>query len=208
MPNHFQGWNLVRNSAIAIFSLCSLILIFHGVNEQSMRIVIRLTARTSCILFLLAFSASSFRRLKPHKLTQWLLRNRRYLGLSIAVSHGFHAIAIIGAVMLSTGEIPTDNHGGNLGYFFIIAMTLTSFSYPASFLGDRGWKILHTVGMYYLWLAFIVSFSKGLAKSMVIYLPFVSLLIIALILRLIVPLLKRATFKKSSIARSFDFKDR
>ncbi|GAB4235921.1 MAG: hypothetical protein Kow0049_20760 [Stanieria sp.] len=100
-------------------------------------------------------------------------------------------IAIIGAAILSTGEIPTDNHGGNLGYFFIVAMTITSFSYPASFLGDRGWKILHTLGMYYLWLAFIVTFSKGLAKSMIIYLPFVSLLIMAIALRLIVPLFKR-----------------
>ena len=69
MPNHFQGWNLVKLSATAIFSLCSLILIFHGVNEQSMRIAIRLTARTSCILFLLAFSASSLRRIKSNKLT-------------------------------------------------------------------------------------------------------------------------------------------
>jgi hypothetical protein len=189
--NNFQSWNLVKLSAIIIFSLFVLILIFHGVNELSMRIAIRLTARTSCILFLLAFSATFLRRLKSNKLTQWLLRNRRYLGLSMAVSHGFHAIAIIGAAMLSTGKIPTDNHGGNLGYFFIIAMTITSFSYPASFLGDRGWKILHTVGMYYLWLAFIVTFSEKLGESMIIYVPFVSLLIMAIALRLIVALFKR-----------------
>ncbi|MDJ0650455.1 MAG: hypothetical protein QNJ60_17310 [Xenococcaceae cyanobacterium MO_188.B19] len=100
---NFQGWNLVKNSAIIIISLLILILIFHGINEQSMRIAIRLTARISCILFLLAFSASSLRRIKSNKLTQWLLRNRRYLGLSMAVSHGFHAIAIIGVAMLSTG---------------------------------------------------------------------------------------------------------
>ena len=201
---NFQGWNLVKNSAIIIISLLILILIFHGINEQSMRIAIRLTARISCILFLLAFSASSLRRIKSNKLTQWLLRNRRYLGLSMAVSHGFHAIAIIGVAMLSTGEILRDNHGGNLGYFFIIAMTISSFSYPASFLGNRGWKILHTVGMYYLWLVFIVSFSKRLTESIVIYLPFVSLLIVAIslkarrctiALRLIVPLLLTSSLK-------------
>lgn len=199
--NNFQGWNLVRNSTIIIISLLILILIFHGFNEQSMRIAIRLTARTSCVLFLLAFSASSLRRIKSNKLTQWLLRNRRYLGLSMAVSHGFHAIAIIGVAMLSTGEIMTDNHGGNLGYLFIIAMTISSFSYPASFLGNRGWKILHTVGMYYLWLAFIVSFSKRLKESMVIYLPFVSLLIMAITLRLIVPLLRTLSLR---IQKNFD----
>ena len=180
----FQGWNLVKVSTIAIVILLALILIFHGINEPSMAIVIRLTARTSCILFLLAFCASSLRRFKSNKFTRWLLQNRRYFGLSMAVSHGFHAIAIIGAAILST-EIPTDNHGGNLGYLFIIAMTITSFRYPASFLGERGWQILHTVGMYYLWLAFIYSFSNRLDESLLIYLPFVSLLIIAIALRLV-----------------------
>lgn len=192
-----QGWNLVKVSAVAVASFFALILIFHGINEQSMRIAIRLTARTSCILFLLAFCASSLRRFKSNKLTQWLLRNRRYLGLSMAVSHSFHAIAIIGAFILSTEAIPTDNHGGNLGYLFIIAMTITSFRYPASFLGVRGWKILHTVGMYYLWLAFIYSFSERLEESMLIYFPFVSLLTIAIALRLIIPLVSRKSLLKN-----------
>lgn len=84
--------------------------------------------------------------------------------------------------------VKLDNHGGNLGCLFIIAMTITSFPTPASVLGDRGWRILHTVGMYYLWLAFIYSFSKRLDESMLIYLPFISLLTIAIALRLIVPL--------------------
>ncbi|MCC0176386.1 hypothetical protein I4641_05270 [Waterburya agarophytonicola K14] len=50
--------------------------------------------RWACILFLLAFTASSLRRLKATPITNWLLSNRHYLGLSMAISHGFHAIAI------------------------------------------------------------------------------------------------------------------
>ena len=190
-----QRWNLVKVSTIAIVILLALILIFHGINEPSMAIVIRLTARTSCILFLLAFCASSLRRFKSDRFTRWLLQNRRYFGLSMAVSHGFHAIAIIGAAILSTETIPTDSHGGNLGYLFIIAMTITSFRYPASFLGERGWQILHTVGMYYLWLAFIYSFSNRLDESLLIYLPFVSLLIIAIALRLVRVFNQKSIFK-------------
>jgi methionine sulfoxide reductase heme-binding subunit len=186
-----KGWNIVGWSTIAIAVIFALILIVHGINEQSMRMAIRLTARTSCVLFLLAFCASSLRRFKSNQLTQWLLRNRRYLGVSMAVSHGFHAIAIISVAMLSTGEITADNHGGNLGYLFIIAMTITSFRRPASLLGDRNWQILHTVGMYYLWLAFTVTFSEKLNESMFIYPLFVSLLIIAIALRLIVPIVSR-----------------
>ncbi len=104
---------------------------------------------------------------------------------SLAVSHGFHALAIIGLAILSSPEILHNNHGGNLGYFFLIAMTATSFQTTASWLGHRSWQILHTVGMYYLWLAFIYSFMGRLGESMIIYLPFVSLLVVAIALKLI-----------------------
>jgi sulfoxide reductase heme-binding subunit YedZ len=82
-------------------------------------------------------------------------------------------------------------HGGNLGYFFIIAMTATSLPSTAAWLGHRAWQILHTVGMYYLWLAFTYTFSLRLNESILIYTPFVGSLILAMILRLIAPKLRR-----------------
>ena len=185
-----RGWHIVgwTTLTIAIIFLC--ILIVHGINEQSMRIAIRTTARTSCLLFLCAFVASPLRYFWSNQLTQWLRVNRRYLGVAMAASHGFHAIAIIGLAILTADPYLRNNHGGNLGYFFIIAMTATSFPSTAALLGNRNWKILHTVGMYYLWLAFIYTFSYGLEKSLLIYLPFISLLAVAFLLRLIVSLSK------------------
>ncbi|MDJ0690752.1 MAG: hypothetical protein QNJ41_19855 [Xenococcaceae cyanobacterium MO_188.B32] len=185
-----QGWNIVgwTTLTIAIIFLC--ILIVHGINEQSMRIAIRTTARTSCLLFVCAFVASPLRYFWSNNITKWLRVNRRYLGVAMAVSHGFHAIAIIGLAILTADSSLNNNHGGNLGYFFIIAMTATSFPSTAALLGNQNWKILHTVGMYYLWLAFIYTFSHGLEKSLFIYLPFVSLLAVAFLLRLITPLSK------------------
>jgi ABC-type multidrug transport system permease subunit len=98
------------------------------------------------------------------------------------------ALAIVGLALLAAeGTVSTDS-GGNLGYLFIIAMTATSFPKTANFIGDRLWKILHTVGMYYLWLAFTYSFSHRLANGspVAIYLPFTALLIVAMVLRLVV----------------------
>ena len=160
-------------------------ILVNDINEASFRIAIRFTARSSCILFLLAFVASSLRRIKPTPLSNWLVANRRYLGLSMAISHGFHAIAIAGVAILTTENMVRDNHGANLGYLFIILMTITSFRRPAAVLGRHGWRILHKVGMYYLWLSFTVSFSKRLNESWLIYFPFISLLILVLILRFI-----------------------
>ena len=56
--------------------------------------VIRFTARTSLLLFCLAFSAAALARLWPNAWTRWQRRNRRYLGVTFAASHGIHAVAI------------------------------------------------------------------------------------------------------------------
>jgi methionine sulfoxide reductase heme-binding subunit len=181
----FHGWKIVTYSTIVIASILALILLVHGFNEESLRIAIRNTARTSCLLFISAFIASALRHFSKHNLVQWLRKNRRYLGLSMAISHSFHALAIISLAFLTADPYLSNNHGGNLGYLFIIAMTITSFKPTANLLGSRGWLILHTVGMYYLWLAFIYTFASRLNESLTLYIPFVSLLAIALIIRLL-----------------------
>ena len=178
-----QKWQIVRWSTIAIATIFVLILLANGINETSFRIAIRFTARSSCILFLLAFCASALRRLRPTPFSNWLLINRRYLGLSMAISHGFHAVAIAGVAILTAENMVRDNLDANLGYVFIILMTITSFKRPAAILGRRNWRILHTVGMYYLWLSFMVGFGSRLAESWFIYSPFVAALILAMILR-------------------------
>ena len=93
-------------------------------------------------------------------------------------------MAIIGLAILAYDPYLANSHGGNLGYFFIITMAFTSFKTTATFLGERGWKILHTVGMYYLWLAFIYTFSSRISESIAIYLPFILLLAVAMLFRL------------------------
>lgn len=181
-----QKWNIVGFSALAIAAMLASILLIHGIDEQSMRIAIRATARTSCILFVSAFIASSVRKIWSNQLSTWLLKNRRYLGVSFAVSHGFHALAIIGLAIVTPHTAVETDHGGNLGYLFIIALTATSFDRTAKLLSPNAWKILHTVGAYYLWLALTYPFIMKLVdrQSISIYLPFVALLVFAIVLRL------------------------
>ena len=180
-----QRWQIVKWSTIAIALIFALILLFNGINEAGFRIAIRFTARSSCVLFWLAFCASSLHRIKKTPFSNWLLSNRRYLGLSMAVSHGFHAIAIAGVAILTSENMVRDSFDASLGYVFIILMAITSFKRPAAVLGRRNWRILHTVGMYYLWLSFTVAFGMRLSESWIIYLPFVVALILVVILRLI-----------------------
>jgi methionine sulfoxide reductase heme-binding subunit len=182
----FQKWQIVQSSTLIIATIFAAILLAKGMSEDSFRLLIRFTARSSCILFFLAFTASAIQKLKPSQASRWLLQNRRYLGLSMAISHGFHAIAIAGVAILTSENMVRDNFTANLGYVFILLMTITSFKRPAAILGRHNWKILHTLGMYYLWLSFTVAFAEKLGESWLFYAPWVAILIFALILRLLV----------------------
>lgn len=179
-----QGWQIVGFSALTVGSIVGAIWLFHGIDEQGMRMAIRATGRTSCILFLSAFVASSLHKLWSTPLSAWLLKNRRYLGISMAVSHTYHAIALFGLWIVTAGAAPSSNPLGTLGYILLIAMTVTSFKRPATWLGKRGWKILHSTGMHFFWLGLLFEYSSHLPKSMLIYSPFVILLVLAMMLRL------------------------
>ena len=187
----FEGWSIVGLSALTVGIMLAVIWLLHGVDEQGMRMAIRATARTSCILFLSAFVASALRRLWPTTFTQWLLKNRRYLGVSMAVSHTYHAIAWSGLWFATSGASPKFDPLGILGYVFLFAMTVTSFERSAAWIGQRAWKILHNAGMHYFWLAFTFEFSTKIFKSMLVYLPLTMLLVAAIMIRLVSPRIQR-----------------
>ena len=131
--------------------------------------VIRFTARTSLLLFCLAFSAAALVRLVPNPWTRWQRRNRRYLGLTFAASHGIHAIAIAAFAILDPAGFAAATSVvsyvfGGIGYLVIIAMTATSFRPSAALLGPHAWRRLHLVGGYYLLAQFMVSFGKRIPE--------------------------------------------
>ncbi len=146
--------------------MCAVLLAVYGAEEQGVRVVIRATARTSLVLFLAAFLASSLRRLWRVPASAWLLRNRRQLGVSFACSHGLHLVAIL--VLASgwpdsfwEGTSAVTIYGGGLGYVFVLAMTATSSDAAVRWLGRRRWKLLHTVGAWYLFGIFAFSYGPA-----------------------------------------------
>lgn len=186
--NHLRGWRLVRTSLLLIAALALAILWRGGFSVDAVRMVIRVTARTSLVLFLLAFTAAAAFRLWPSGWTRWQRANRRYLGLAFAGSHAMHAVAITAfarmdpAVYHARVKLMTYVLSG-LGYVFIAAMAATSFDRTAAWLGPRAWKALHLVGGYYLWLSFMNAFVKR-APADPFYWPFVGLVVAAMLIRI------------------------
>jgi DMSO/TMAO reductase YedYZ heme-binding membrane subunit len=187
----FNGWPLLGVTSALLLALAIAILAaMPGID--GLRMLVRATARTSLLFFLPAFASAALWALWPAAPTRWLRANRRYLGLSFAVSHGIHALALITLLNLDpvlfmqlTNQVTIAT--GLLAYAFIVAMSATSFDRSARWIGPRAWRWLHTAGTYYLWISFVVAFGKRYAQGPV-YGIAVAVLLSALVLRLVVKL--------------------
>ena len=190
-----RGWNITILIGLTLIAMVVAILSFGSVSEEAIRLSIRATARTSVVLFLLAFGASSMWRTYPGKWAPWLMENRRYIGVSFATSHLLHLAMLI---MLGVfyphpflDEVGLVSIiGGGLAYVFILLMTITSFDNTAAWLGSRRWFLLHSVGGYYIWLIFCQDYIPR-AFSHPLYLPFAMALVFILALRFNVRLRNR-----------------
>lgn len=181
------GWPIVGWCAAVLLGLVALVLGSNGTGEEGIRAAIRLTARTSIVLFMLAYVASSLRALWRTPATKWLLANRRYVGVSFAVSHTLHLLFIVALYQVSE-EFRRDLSmttviGGGLAYVFLYAMALTSSDRAYQLLGRRAWKTLHTAGMHWIWFIFFVSYLPRALKDP-LYIPFAALLIAGLGVRI------------------------
>lgn len=187
--NWFEGRRLFAVLALTLLALSVWIAGMRQFEVDGVRMVIRFTARSSLLFFCMAFSAAALARLWPNAWTRWQRRNRRYLGVTFAASHGIHAVAIGAfAVMDPAGYAAATSIVsyifGGIGYVFIIAMTATSSDHMAKALGAQAWRRLHLIGGYYLLFQFMVSFGKRI-PDMPLYTLFLIPLVAVFALRMI-----------------------
>ncbi|MGX4770073.1 hypothetical protein ACWAUC_09690 [Bradyrhizobium guangdongense] len=184
-----EGWRLLAVLTLSLIALSLWIASMRQFEVDGIRMVIRFTARSSLLLFCLAFSAAALARLRPNAWTRWQRRNRRYLGLSFAASHAIHAMAIVVFAKMDPAAFaqatsPASYIFGGIGYAVIIGMSATSLDRTAALIGPRAWRALHLAGGYYLWFQFMVSFGKRV-PAMPLYAAFLLPLLAVMALRLI-----------------------
>jgi DMSO/TMAO reductase YedYZ heme-binding membrane subunit len=185
------GRALVAITAHGVGGLVALVLAQHGGGREGVGAVLRSTARVSGPLFLLAFSASSLRHLWRHRVTAWLLANRRALGVAAAAAHTWHMAGI--AAYLAAGYQPVNAFtlvAGTLAYLCFVAMAATSSDRAVARLGARRWKRLHTLGGWYIWAIFTATFA-GVATRQPASAVYAALCLAALALRLAARLRRR-----------------
>jgi sulfoxide reductase heme-binding subunit YedZ len=155
---------------------------------DDIRMLIRVTARSSMLLFLLAFTASSVSTLWPSARSRWMLRHRRQIGLMFFGSHVLHALAI-GALALWAAPalfaqltpLPSRVLGG-AGYVTLILMAATSNDRSVAWLGRARWQRLHSWGAHLIWLVFVMSCIKRIPLQPAYAAPLLVLLM-AMVLR-------------------------
>jgi len=183
-----NGWRLTGALSLLLAAMAVYFLSIHGGDADGIRLVIRATARTSLVLFVLAFTASAMVDLLPNGATRWQRSNRRYLGVSFAVSHLIHLIAIVSLAVLDKALFWQLTNLGTIvlagtAYLFIAAMAATSFDRTAAWLGPRKWRLLHLVGGWYIWISFAVAIGKRVPLDR-FYWPMAALVFAAGVVRL------------------------
>ncbi|MEQ9518113.1 MAG: hypothetical protein RLN89_01600 [Parvibaculum sp.] len=188
----FPRWLFVATAIASLATVAGPYLMF-GLTETGFQLAARYTVRVSFPLFLLAYIARPLAHTWRHEVSRWLLRNRRYLGLSFALAHTVHLGALT-AFFVFIDQVPSIETliGGGGAYLAMFAMAATSNNVSAKKLG-ASWRRLHLFGMHYLWIIFAFSYlgrwtgdrGDGAGEDMVLVgMIGTSLCVAALLLRL------------------------
>lgn len=177
----FAATSLVLLSALALLEA----LIGSGADE--LHLLLRVSGRTSLLIFLLVFVARPLHQLRVAPSSQILLKNRRYFGIAFASSHTVH----LGMILWLVQTVPEESFDlvtvvvGGGGYILLYLMLLTSFDRPARALGPVAWRRLHKLGLYWIGFIFAVDFFvKPFSQPSILpYVPFSVLAFLAFAIR-------------------------
>ena len=150
---------ILASSLLGAVALCLFIFLV-GDFPRPAKSWANLSAHLAFYYFFITFAARPAHNIFANALTLKWLRYRRYTGLGFAVTHSFHLVALVYFFVVSK-ESPNALSvvGGGLAYTVMFMMALTSNNKMVHKLGHRRWKMLHSTGMHYFALIFLVTFS-------------------------------------------------
>ena len=157
MTSNQRNWTVFLASAGITALASAAYLNVTGVNDDNIRLSLRLSAHAAFVVLLVAFIARPLRQLVNSPSTFALLRNRRLIGIAFAGIHTAHlGLILYRANMVADFNLRiSESLLGGLTYVVIYLMFFTSFDATARSLGPRNWRLLHKVGLYWILAAFI-----------------------------------------------------
>lgn len=167
MTSNQKNWMVLLASMMVIGLPVLTHLQLNAVNDDSVGLMLRVTARASFLIYLIIFMARPMRQLFDVPLISTIKKNRRYLGIALAGSHTVHLILIAWyfAFIIDVEPPILVLVVGGAAYALLYLMLITSFNRPAAAIGPVAWRRLHKTGLYWLGAIFaIASVSRFLAQ--------------------------------------------
>ena len=175
-----NGWPFFFLIAAITFIAMSASALLIGISTPESTVsLIRVSVQLASPWIFLAFTASALAQLFPGTIARWLLRNRRYLGLSFAAGFGWQAVFIAVLFTLYSPYYWEELHKTSdlilrvASYVFLIAMTITSFFPVRRRLRTEHWHWLHLAGVWYFWAAIWTSYAELAFSSSATVISFV-----------------------------------
>lgn len=186
MTSNQRNWT-VFFAAAGITAAASIgFLLLAGSTIENLLITLRLSARLAFVVLLVIFIARPLQQIFRSAFTAKLLRQRRLLGVAFAGIHFAHLGLIFYRMKVddSFSFDLAESLGGMFIYTIIFLMFATSFNATARMLGPKNWRILHKVGLYIVFIAFVqTQLPPSLDELDNLNWPLVSLIAAAIIIR-------------------------
>ena len=157
---NFKQWEIVTTFSLVVGLFGIALMAAYGLNEEGMRLLLRVTGRISFPLFVMVAIGSSLHKLYPCALSKWLYSNRKFIGLSFGVVYLYHAFGIGGLIFItgSPGIGGLELILSILCYSFLIPMMITSFRSVRQRLSPWLWESFHSIGMLMVWYFFLQEY--------------------------------------------------
>ncbi|MGC2696465.1 MAG: hypothetical protein WA738_11805 [Candidatus Angelobacter sp.] len=141
--------------------------------EPAIRELLRITARTTFVFFLCAFTGNALRDLWPGRFSVWLAKRRDWFLLATALSHTVHLVAIIALFQVvgwSHLQMVT-LLGGGLVYLLIYALAIAA---ALRLIRGTETRFLSTpkfegIALYLIWLIFALAFVPRMVSGWPVY---------------------------------------
>lgn len=189
LPQQSRAFPWVLAAGFTSLTLGAIALAVLGAGNKGTVAGLQLTARCSFCFFLLAYTGGALVTLFGPTFLG-LARRGRSFGLAFASAHAPHLCLVAWLYYISPRPpIPTSAaiYFG-IGALLVYALAIFSFPRWVALLSPRAWWSLRTLGMDYIAIAFLRDFSgdpftRGF-EHIAAYLPFITLSVLALTLRL------------------------
>ena len=135
-------------------------------DEQTARILLRLTARISCAFFLVGFAGRAAARLSPTRIVAWLAAIRGEAFLALAWSHTLHLVWIVVGLIVTQGTLAHNGWltfiFGGLGFACVYTLALI---YNARSTPWDARPFFEAFAAYYVWLIFFAAMAGQARRS-------------------------------------------